>query len=324
MKVYGQLEYAQLHILSSEPTGTEGRIMYDSTAKALKFYNGTAWTVNTTDVSLGAVGAVPNANGASLTGQVLVLQPASGSQPGVLTAAAQTLGGDKTLQDNLLLSKLLALSQAADAATTGTDAALTAPTKVNMLLTNGSLVSIATIPAPSGSAPSLLVLSNKTGVDITVKDETGATAANRIKTGTGATITISNNASVMLVYDGVNTRWNVVGGTGSGGALDVGATQSIAAAGTITVSSIKARQLIPVAGNAGAQTAATTPFGAGPFINGTEVELVGTDDDNTLSISYNDAANGCVGSFETITLAKNERARFVYVSALARFIGGKS
>jgi hypothetical protein len=52
---------------------------------------------NTGNVSLVAVGAVPNANGASLTGQVLTLQPADVNYPGVMTVAAQEFGGVKTL-----------------------------------------------------------------------------------------------------------------------------------------------------------------------------------------------------------------------------------
>jgi hypothetical protein len=42
---------------------------------------------NTGNVTLAAVGAVPNANGASLSGQILNLQPANTSFPGALTAA---------------------------------------------------------------------------------------------------------------------------------------------------------------------------------------------------------------------------------------------
>lgn len=42
---------------------------------------------NTGDVTLNAVGAVPNGNGASLTGQALTLQPANATFPGVLLAA---------------------------------------------------------------------------------------------------------------------------------------------------------------------------------------------------------------------------------------------
>lgn len=45
---------------------------------------------NTGDVTLGAVGSSPNADAASLTGQVLTLQPADDSHPGVMSAADKT------------------------------------------------------------------------------------------------------------------------------------------------------------------------------------------------------------------------------------------
>lgn len=51
---------------------------------------------NTGDVTLTAVGASPNANGATLTGQALTLQPANGTFPGVVTAGVQSLAGAKT------------------------------------------------------------------------------------------------------------------------------------------------------------------------------------------------------------------------------------
>ena len=51
---------------------------------------------NSGDLTLAAIGASPNGNGASLAAQVLTLQPADGSNGGVLTAAAQTIGGAKT------------------------------------------------------------------------------------------------------------------------------------------------------------------------------------------------------------------------------------
>lgn len=51
---------------------------------------------NTGDLTLGPVGSTPNANAASLTGQLLNLQPANLTNPGVLTTGAQTLGGSKT------------------------------------------------------------------------------------------------------------------------------------------------------------------------------------------------------------------------------------
>ena len=56
---------------------------------------------NTGDVTLGAVGASPNANGASLSSQALTLQPADATNPGVVTAGTQTLGGNKSIAGSL-------------------------------------------------------------------------------------------------------------------------------------------------------------------------------------------------------------------------------
>lgn len=56
---------------------------------------------NTGDVTLGAVGSSPNANGATLSGQAFNLQPASATQPGVMTTGAQTIAGAKTFSSAL-------------------------------------------------------------------------------------------------------------------------------------------------------------------------------------------------------------------------------
>ena len=48
-------------------------------------------------VSFASVGAVPNAAGASISGGTITLQPASATQPGVLTTGAQSIAGAKTL-----------------------------------------------------------------------------------------------------------------------------------------------------------------------------------------------------------------------------------
>lgn len=52
-------------------------------------------------ITLGAVGASPNANGASLNTQVLNLEPASASFPGVVTISAQSFSGIKTFEDGI-------------------------------------------------------------------------------------------------------------------------------------------------------------------------------------------------------------------------------
>lgn len=66
---------------------------------------------NTGDLTLAAVGASPNANAASLSGQVLTLQPASSTQPGVVTAGTQTIAGAKTMSSLLTLNGSIAVPE---------------------------------------------------------------------------------------------------------------------------------------------------------------------------------------------------------------------
>jgi hypothetical protein len=66
--------------------------------------SGSTSGTNTGDVTLAAVGSTPNANAATLSGQVLNLQPANGTTPGVLTALAQTIGGVKTFTSNPIIT----------------------------------------------------------------------------------------------------------------------------------------------------------------------------------------------------------------------------
>lgn len=63
----------------------------------------------------------------------------------------------------------------------------------------------------------VLVLINETGSDLTVKNDTGATAANRIYTGTGNDFILKTNASAIFAYDAGISRWVVAGGSGGGG-----------------------------------------------------------------------------------------------------------
>ena len=56
--------------------------------------------------SLSAIGAVPNANGATITGSVLNLQPASVSFGGVITTLAQSIAGRKTTTSDMTINTI--------------------------------------------------------------------------------------------------------------------------------------------------------------------------------------------------------------------------
>lgn len=70
-------------------------------------------------VTLAAVGSSPNANAASLSSQVLTLQPANNTNPGVLTAGTQTIGGDKTFTGATVTSKNVSITNAVAEGTPG-------------------------------------------------------------------------------------------------------------------------------------------------------------------------------------------------------------
>lgn len=86
------------------PPGATATFLWDiSTFVSVESQSGTLVAANlsgtnTGDVTLNNVGASPNAQAASLTGQALTLQPASASFPGVVTTSAQVFTGAKTFQ----------------------------------------------------------------------------------------------------------------------------------------------------------------------------------------------------------------------------------
>lgn len=225
--------------------------------------------------------------------------------------------GDKIeAKENTTLSKYLALQQQVDSATTGSAQSVT-PTKSFIVLSNVSLVSINNIANPIDGR--LLILKNSTGANISLLNDSGGTAANRIVTGTGADLLILNNATVWVAYDANSSRWTVVGGSG-GGSAAVGASLSLAGGGTVTITTTDSVQVIRVQGASASVTLSTTPFGSTAPLNGTYVELIGNDDTNTVVIPFNDAAKGCVGNFTSIELAKYQVASFRYNTTLDRWV----
>lgn len=60
---------------------------------------------NTGDVTIGAFGSSPDAKGASISGQVVTMQPADATHPGMVTTGTQTVAGDKTLTGLVTLNR---------------------------------------------------------------------------------------------------------------------------------------------------------------------------------------------------------------------------
>ncbi len=74
MKVYGQLDVAQLEQLSSAPTAIRGRIYFDTTLVRARYYDGSAWVDFTGGQTVTGTRAAPQAivagTGIAITGQL--------------------------------------------------------------------------------------------------------------------------------------------------------------------------------------------------------------------------------------------------------------
>jgi len=149
---------------------------------------------NTGDVTLAAVGAAPNANAASLAGQVLNLQPASAAFPGVVTTGAQTIAGAKTFSGAISASNLSGTNTGDQTITltddvTGSGTGSFAATVANDAITN----------AKAANMPASTIKGNDTGAPADPKDLTVAEAKvllNLAGTNTGdQTITLTSDAT---------------------------------------------------------------------------------------------------------------------------------
>lgn len=113
------------------------------------------------------------------------------------------------------------------------------------------------------------------------------------------------------------SNWGAIGG----GGFVTSTVQTITASGTITSSTSDNRQLRTVKGDTGGATASTTPFGTGGgWKDGTEIRLVGTDSDNPLTLNYNDASNGLVGNFSSVTLHRFQYIDCTWSAELSRWV----
>lgn len=74
----------------------QGKIMYRTLAEIIAAVGGGGGGIS----SFNNVGSSPNAAGASVSGSAATLQPADGTNPGVVTAGTQTFGGAKTFSSN--------------------------------------------------------------------------------------------------------------------------------------------------------------------------------------------------------------------------------
>lgn len=139
---------------------------------------------------------------------------ASTVQSGKVNISTQTFGGDKTFNSHRVAQEFH-LSVSNDAATTGSNALMAAPTTPFIRATNASLVSINMID--STSPERFFVWVNATGADVVFKNLNGGTSSKQIITGTSSDLTAKNGSSLWFAYDTTSAKWRIIGGSGGGG-----------------------------------------------------------------------------------------------------------
>jgi len=202
--------------------------------------------------------------------------------------AARVAKAGDTMTGSLIMQSFLRLEQQVDSTTTGSNQSIT-PTRSFVDLTNTSLVSINNIASPADGQ--IIVLKNDTGATITIINNSGGTAANRILTGTNQDLTMLAGSAIILAYDNNSTRWQVVGGSGGGSSTLFGSTgspRSVVAATVITsgashMSTTANKQMVFVVGSiSGESDVSANPQITNGTIVGQEMRLVGTSDANYI------------------------------------------
>lgn len=156
-------------------------------------------------LTIGAVAATSDVNGATITvtdsARTIILYPADGANPGLLTAIAQTIGGNKTFTGNIVSNGTLTLNNVATNSVLDSvlviSNGLVQKRQVNTAAFNGAIRSI------NGNRDSLQGIAfHNFGTDLTVTavPKTGAIVADSIilnipDAGTGARGCCNNNRS---------------------------------------------------------------------------------------------------------------------------------
>lgn len=160
--------------------------------------------------------AVQAAQSGVTADRVLALNPdnghvsvcGAGTRSGVVGAFAPDSGRRWDVRGNSY-GHVLSTGVQSDTSTGNVDAA---PADRGMLrFTGAGTVTLRGIAAPTGTNAQLLSCINLTGNNLTINDnDSAASAANRIRTGTGANVTLPDNRCATLQYDPTSTRWRLL------------------------------------------------------------------------------------------------------------------
>lgn len=161
---------------------------------------------------------------------------------------------------------------------------------------------------------------------LTNKDIDGGVASNSrritLPQDTKANLDALNRKAATLVYANDQSLLYVDNGSTLspvGGNFITYPTESISSGGTISMNTVVGLQYRRVAGNGGPVVASNVPFGAGAATDGIIIRLVGTDNDNTVSLINNNAPKGAILNGDA-TLGFGDVITLQYDAILDRYV----
>ncbi len=139
---------------------------------------------------------------------------ATSSTRGLISAGAQSIGGDKTFVDDVILNDTVSTNRL-DVATSATINALsTAKSFINFTGSTATQLNGAT----AGTDGQHLTIHNESSADVVVNHQSGsASATDRFLLPNATDITIGPDSSAEFIYSTSQSRWVQKSGSGSGG-----------------------------------------------------------------------------------------------------------
>lgn len=207
------------HDASAISVVASGNLAATDAQSAFDELQGDIDTINTTSLAAKVTGPASATDEAiarfdSTTGKLIQNSVVTITDAGIIAGATGlTSSGTIASTGTLDIQSIITESIVSNGSATGSNATINGLTGPVIRLTNASLASIDLLGSTTPGR--VLTLINSTGNNITVNNDTGSTAGQRILTGTKANITLNDEASLILKYDSVESRWMVIGGTGS-------------------------------------------------------------------------------------------------------------